>query len=383
MNAERLLVIDDNANDAELIRRLLVRAGYQTGYASSGEQGLDLLAETSADCVLVDFRMPGMDGYEVCRRIKASEALRNIPVIMLTGADGSENVVAGLDAGADDFVTKSAEKEVLLARVRAALRTKASQDRVVEQAEQLRRLNDRLNKDLQFARRVQEALLPQREFTSGRAEIRSAYIPSETLSGDFYDYFPLRDSLFVFMADVSGHGLPAAILVSLLKSYLHSEAADAETLGGFMSSLNDFLVGASLPAQFATAQLVRIDEAANQLTFSNAAHPPFLLLKEEERSTRSFEIPGHLLGTVLGAKFEEHTVSLQAGDTLFLYTDGLTDRRADSGEFYGIDRVAKILEESRRAPLSEVYDRLYADATSFNATEEYRDDIAFVLARFR
>ena len=383
MNPERLLLIDDNQGDAELIRRLLAKEGYRVEYASSGEDGLRLLAEQPPDCVLVDYRMPGMDGYEVCRRIKGADGLRNIPVIMLTGADSSRDVVAGLDAGADDFVTKSAEIEVLLARVRAALRVKASQDRIVEQAAELQRLNDRLNKDLQFARRVQEALLPQPEFSTERAEIRAAYIPSETLSGDFYDYFKCRQSLFLFVADVSGHGLPAAILVSLLKSYLHSEAPDAESLGGFMASLNDFLVGASLPSQFATAQLIRIDEDSMRMIFSNAAHPPFLLLKQKEPTALPYEMPGHLLGATPGMVFEEQAVPLEAGDLLFAYTDGLTDRRANSGEFYGIDRIAVILERSRDEGLSAIYDHILADVTSFHAVDEYRDDIAFVLARIR
>jgi serine phosphatase RsbU (regulator of sigma subunit) len=383
MKPERLVVIDDNPNDAQIIRRVLEKAGYEVRYAHSGEAGLTLLASYPPDCVLVDYRMPGMDGYEVSRRLKADPALQNVPVLMLTGADSAQNLVQGLDAGADDFVTKSADIEVILARVRAALRVKAYQDRIVEQAAELQRLNDRLNSDLHFARRVQEALLPQREFATARAEIRSAYIPSETLSGDFYDYFQQRNALYLFVADVSGHGLPAAILVSLLKSFLHSEAADAESLGSFMASLNDFLSGASLPTQFATAQLLRLDEESMSLAYANAAHPPFLLLRRGERKASAFETPGHLLGALPGMVFEEHQLDLAPGDLLFAYTDGLTDRRTRSGDFYAIDRVAAILESSHDEDLSTIYSRVYDDVSGFEATDEYRDDIAFVLTRFR
>ena len=396
MKQERIVVIDDNLNDARLIRRVLEKAGYSVEHAASGEEGLRIIPEVSPDCVLVDYRMPGLDGYEVCRRIKNDPALQTIPVLMLTGADSSQNLVEGLDSGADDFVTKSSDIEVILARVRALLRVKAYQDRIVEQAAQLRQLyeelshksdkimalNQRLNSDLQIARRVQESLLPQRNFSAPRADIRSAYIPSETLSGDFYDYFLQHGSLYVFMADVSGHGLPAAILVSLLKSFLHSEAVDSPSLAAFMTNLNDFLVGASLPAQYATAQLFRLDESGRKLTVSNGAHPPFLLLKAGSSRADIHERPGHLVGAMEGMAFDEHTIETGPGDLLFAYTDGLTDRRTEEGEFYGVDRVARILEAGNGAGLGEIYDALYEDVTGFSATDEFRDDIAFVLMRF-
>src|SRR5215210_4839913 len=236
---QRLVIIDDNANDLQVTRRFLERRGYDAIPANSGEEGLRLAAQLMPDSIVVDYRMPGMDGFEVTRRLKADPHLQTIPVLMLTGSDSAEHVVEGLGAGADDFVTKGSDVEVLAARLRALLRMKAYQD-------QLRRMNQQMRRDLQIARRVQEALVPQREFTSPRIEIRSAYTPSEVLSGDFYDYFVQDESMYLFVADVSGHGLPAAILVSLLKSYIPSEAATERSLAEFMTRLNDFLFGVSL-----------------------------------------------------------------------------------------------------------------------------------------
>ncbi|MEO8218980.1 MAG: SpoIIE family protein phosphatase, partial [Acidobacteriota bacterium] len=313
-----------------------------------------------------------------------------IPVLMLTGADSTRNLVEGLDAGADDYVTKSSEIEVILARVRALLRVKAYQDRIVEQTEQLRTLyeevtvlNERFNKDLQFARRVQESLLPLPEFSNSQVEIRSTYIPSDTLSGDFYDYFLSNERLYLFVADVSGHGLPAAILTSLLKSYLHSEAGDALSLASFMASLNDFLVSASLPSQYATALLVQLNREKTEIQFANAAHPPFLLYRPGQAKATQHEQPSHFLGAMPGMKYEQQGLSIKSGDLLFAYTDGLTDRRTAEGEFYSIDRVASIIERAGGAGIASLYDLIYEDVTSFPATDEFKDDIACVLARFR
>ena len=371
---QRIVIIDDNANDLEVTRRFLERRGYDAVPAQSGEEGLRLAEQLVPDAIVVDYRMPGMDGFEVTRRIKADPQLHTIPVLMLTGSDSAEHVVQGLGAGAEDFVTKGADIEVMVARLRALLRMKAYQD-------QLRRMNQQMTRDLQIARRVQEALMPPTEFVAKGIEIRSAYVPSEVLSGDFYDYFVQDDSLYLFVADVSGHGLPAAILVSLLKSYIHSEAATERSLAEFMTHLNDFLYGVSLPTQFATAALFRM-EAGNQLVYSNAAHPPFLIHRRSTGRTIVYEQPSNLLGAMPNMLFEEHTVSVSPGDTLFVYTDGLTDRMNAGRELYTIDRVAAVLDRSGDAGLPAVYDAIYSDVSSFAATEEFKDDIAFVVTRF-
>lgn len=371
---QRIVVIDDNSNDLQVTRRFLERRGYDAIPAGSGEEGIRLARQVLPDAIVVDYRMPGMDGFEVTRQVKADPELHTIPVLMLTGSDSAEHVVQGLGAGADDFVTKGADVEVLVARLRALLRVKAYQD-------QLRRMNQQMTRDLQIARRVQQALVPPSSFATSRVEIRSAYIPSEALSGDFYDYFVQDDSMYLFVADVSGHGLPAAILVSLLKSYIHSEAATERSLAEFMTRLNDFLYGVSLPTQFATAALFRVD-AGRHVVYANAAHPPFLLHQRASGRTLVFEQPGNLLGAMPNMLFEQHTMKVSEGDTLFVYTDGLTDRVNARGEFYSIDRVAAVLEGSPGADLSAVYDSIFSDVSGFAATEEFKDDIAFVVTRF-
>jgi serine phosphatase RsbU (regulator of sigma subunit) len=371
---QRIVVIDDNENDLQVTKRLLDRRGYDAVPASSGEEGLRLARQILPDAIIVDYRMPGMDGFEVTRRIKADPELQTIPVLMLTGSDSAQHVVEGLGAGAEDFVTKGSDIEIVVARLRALLRMKAYQD-------QLRRMNQQMTRDLQIARRVQEALVPQRAFASPRIEIRSAYIPSEVLSGDFYDYFTVDDFMYLFVADVSGHGLPAAILVSLLKSYIHTEAANDRSLSEFMARLNDFLFSVSLPTQFATAALFRVD-AGRELVYSNAAHPPFLLHQRHSGKTILLEQPSNLLGAMPNMAFEEHSITVAPGDTLFVYTDGLTDRVNGSGEFYSIDRVAAVLDGAHGADLGTVYDSIYADVSNFAATEEFKDDIAFVVTRF-
>jgi sigma-B regulation protein RsbU (phosphoserine phosphatase) len=152
-------------------------------------------------------------------------------------------------------------------------------------------------------------------------------------------------------------------------------------LSRFMSRLNNFLFSVSLPTQFATAQLYRIDGAGN-LHYANAAHPPSLLFRRATGGTTFLDQPSHLLGAMPEMPFEEQCTTVEPGDTLFVYTDGLTDRRNTAGEFYSIERIASLLEASPDGDLSTLYDSIYADVTGFAATDEFRDDIAFVVTRF-
>jgi serine phosphatase RsbU (regulator of sigma subunit) len=148
-----------------------------------------------------------------------------------------------------------------------------------------------------------------------------------------------------------------------------------------MARLNDFLFSVSLPTQFATAQLFRIDAGGN-LVYANAAHPPFLLFQRERGRATLFEQPGHLLGAMPKMDFEEHALQVAPGDVLFVYTDGLTDRRNEAGDFYSIERIAALLEQSASCELAKLYDAIYEDVRGFNATDDFKDDIAFVVTRF-
>lgn len=393
MADETILVIDDSDDDLALMRRLLHRNGYAVITASSGEEGLRMAIDGRPDLVMVDYRMPGIDGYEVSRRMKIDGHSPNIPVLILTGSDSSADIVRGLDSGADDFVGKSSDIEVILARLRALLRMKNHQDRIVQQSDQLRRLyeqlrvksdeimalNERFNRELQIARKVQEALLPPGSVKESGVEIRSCYMPSEMLSGDFYDYFTLNGSMQVFVADVSGHGLPASILTSLLKSYLKSEATKVSSPARFMTQLNRFLCSASLPAQYATGVLLEIE--GRSIRFANAAHPPFLVYRSSEKRVDTVEVPGHMLGLFEEARFEDVELGFEEGDIVFAYTDGLTDRISIENEFYSTERIATILDDSAGEELSVIHDRIFEDVRTFSGSEELNDDVAFVLVR--
>jgi putative two-component system response regulator len=126
--AASIIVVDDTDVSAEVLRRLLVRDGYRVAVARDGEAGLDMVRESTPDLVLLDVMMPGINGFEVCRQIKADPTTRLTPVVLVTTLDGRDDRIQGMDAGADDLLTKPVDGMELRARIRALLRLKRFTD---------------------------------------------------------------------------------------------------------------------------------------------------------------------------------------------------------------------------------------------------------------
>jgi two-component system, NtrC family, sensor kinase len=157
---KRILAVDDSATYRELVANALRSDGYEVIAARSGEEALELLSVQTVDCILLDVMMPGMGGKETCRRLKESPAVRDIPVVLLTAVEDRASVLEGLATGADDYIQKSAELEVLKARVRAQLRRRQFED-------ETRRVRERLLKSELEASEARAA----RELAETRAKL--------------------------------------------------------------------------------------------------------------------------------------------------------------------------------------------------------------------
>lgn len=136
-DAEKILVVDDTPMNVRVLEDLLTAKGYQVETASSGPEALEKVEQWRPDMVLLDVVMPGMSGYEVCRQIRKDAAMRILPVVMVTALDPGEERIKGLEAGADDFLTKPVNQPELVARVRSLLRIKSLYDQVQAQAAKL------------------------------------------------------------------------------------------------------------------------------------------------------------------------------------------------------------------------------------------------------
>jgi sigma-B regulation protein RsbU (phosphoserine phosphatase) len=218
-----LLVVDDNEMNRDLLSRRLRRKGHRVEVADGGAAALEMVGAESFDLVLLDIMMPGMDGMEVLERIRVDHGSDELPVIMATAKTESEDIVAALKIGANDYVTKPFDFPVVLARVQTQLAVKKSRDA-------LARAHCRMKKDLEAAARIQQTLLPSQEIDIPGVRCAWRYVPCDELAGDTLNIIPLGDGITgLYVLDVSGHGVPSSLL-SVILSRLMTGVPDASSV---------------------------------------------------------------------------------------------------------------------------------------------------------
>src|SRR5581483_3633362 len=213
MQAEKkvVLLVDDEPANIQVVNSIL-QDEYKIRVATNGAKALELVAATPPpDLILLDVMMPEMDGYEVCTRLKTVPEARDIPVVFLTGQTEITDETRGFEVGAVDYIHKPFSPAVVQARVHTHLALRGVR-------QQLARQLDTITKELETARKIQLSIMPHRVPVIRDLEIAARYVPMTQVAGDFYDFIVVDEThLGILVADVSGHGMPAALIASMLK----------------------------------------------------------------------------------------------------------------------------------------------------------------------
>ena len=333
----RVLIADDNAIFREVLRRHVTSLfGFAVIEAQNGLEAVALAETTHPDLILLDLVMPGLDGIGAIRRIRAMPALADVPIIFLSAETDRGIWAEALSAGANDFMTKPYHRQELAARISLHLK-------LARLGQELRRQNDLLTRERYLAGCVQRQLLPKNLDFPGIGSA-AVYQAQEQIGGDFYDAWDDGTAVNVLMADISGHGASAAMLMAVCKGLLlslrQSGLAPEEVVAALNTLLCDLLLGGDLD-MFVTLVLCRIDRALPLLSVVSAGHVPAYVIGREGLTVLPSQGPA--LGILPQFDWSARTVAFGPGDTLFLYTDGLTELRAPDGTFFGEDRVLEHL----------------------------------------
>jgi len=374
-----ILIVDDTPTNIGAISGAL-KDLYKTKIATNGQKALALAgAEEKPDLILLDILMPEMDGYEVCTRLKADPATRDIPVIFLTGQTGAEDETRGFEVGAVDYVHKPFSPAVVKARVRSHIQLREAREQL---AAQLLALNN----ELEMARQIQLSILPHDLPQLPGLEIATRYVPMTSVAGDFYDFIRIdQKHLGILMADVSGHGLPSALIASMLQVALTAQAGHASDPAKVLSGLNRALCG-KFTQNFVTAAYVYVDLEHNLMRYSGAGHPPVMQLRFSTGKTSKILENGLVLGIFDEAAYEALEVPLEPGDRQVLYTDGILEAASSAQEMYGGDRFAAFLEANRSLKADQFADSFLAEIARFTgqtAEQGQQDDITLLLFDFK
>jgi sigma-B regulation protein RsbU (phosphoserine phosphatase) len=235
-----------------------------------------------------------------------------------------------------------------------------------------------VEQELAMARRIQNAILPHAAPELPKLRITTRYQPMTSVAGDFYDFLTAKDNLVtILVADVSGHGVPAALVASMLKVCFAAQAERATDPAAILADLNRMLRG-SLGGQYVTAACAAVDTDAGLVRYAGAGHPPALLLQKQSGSVIELAENGLFLGPFPQASYTNLTVPVQSGDALVLYTDGIIEARLPNGEEFGGERLRQLLLSTSGQSSKDFSEMLFGEI----ASPEQQDDLTLVLVRF-
>ena len=317
MRASRILVVDDEPGMLRAVERVLGDAYHVVGSRSSRD-AVSVAAEFNPDLAIVDIRMPELDGFELMTRLKAR--FPELDIILMTGSldDLDEKLVRAIRSPAFYFIQKPFDREVLRTLVERCLELRWRR-------EQNRRHLQRLETEIAEARAFQQSLLPERSAIVNQVAICCRYGPCSALGGDLYDYAAVKSGhTALLIADVSGHGVSAAMLTGVVKSAFHAARADEyEPLAVVHRVWNG--LAAFGPERFVTLFAAVVAPEDGRLRYVNAGHPSTLLWGDA-RDPVWLASTGPLISAVLpGSRWEVETVPIQPGDRVLMYTDGVSD----------------------------------------------------------
>jgi sigma-B regulation protein RsbU (phosphoserine phosphatase) len=374
-----ILVVDDEP-DLELLITQRFRKQIRDGslnflFAANGEEALAVLdRKRDMAVVLTDINMPVMDGLTLLGKLNERYPLLKSVIVSAYG--DMANIRTALNRGAFDFITKPIDFQDLSLTL-----DKSLQEAIVrKQAAQDREGLIALRKELDVARRIQESIVPRRfpPFPHRQdVAVHASMVPARSVGGDFYDYFFIDDHRLVFsIGDVTGKGVPAALYMAVSRTLLRATATRGLRPHECLAAANQALFEDTDSAMFVTCFHGVLDTRTGVIEFSNAGHNPPYLLRADGRVEITEEAGGFMLGAFPGVSYDHATMHLAPGDTLVLFTDGVTEAAGPLEELYGEERLVGCLERlgEPTGPTHDVVASVLADVQAFAAGTPPADD---------
>ncbi|MEO0812109.1 MAG: SpoIIE family protein phosphatase [Myxococcota bacterium] len=382
----KVLVADDDADIRLLMRHLLQKSGCEVIEAQDGVEALELMRETpDLDAILLDVMMPKLDGLDVLRAYRSENTDRFVPVVLVTAKAGSDEVAEGFEAGADEYVVKPPHAHELRARLRAALR-------LHDMAEKLRKNAELLTEQLRDARRLQNAVLPPARTELDGVEFHSLFRPADFVGGDMVGYFRLdEDHVGAYVADVSGHGVAAAMFSMWLNQSLHPVSDfngivkrrtneepfyQIATPGEVCSSV-DRIMETNQGDDYLTMFYSVLNTKDGTLQYSCAGHPGPFVMRQDGRIERLQSTAGPV-GFGLGFEFGTESVVLEPGDRLLAYSDCALEAMSAEREEFGDERLESLLANTRELGAGDQLQRILEALREFRGGAAFEDDLTLL-----
>jgi sigma-B regulation protein RsbU (phosphoserine phosphatase) len=378
-----VLAVDDTPENLDVVKGILVPE-YKVKVVTSGALALKIVEKQPPDIILLDIMMPEMDGYEVCRRLKANPATAEIPVIFLTAKDQTADEAEGFALGAADYIHKPVNPPILQARVKTHVALKKSFDELHDMSEALARAKERMEAELNVGRDIQHSMLPDTVPDCSEIALCASMDAAREVGGDFYDYFMLNDDELCFcVADVSGKGVGSALFMAMTKLQIKSRAEDDKMPSKIMSRVNTDLARDNPSCMFVTVFLGTINLRSGQVTYTNAGHNPPLIKRVSGEVEEVPDLHGPILGVLEGREYGESTVNLAPGDVLLVFTDGVTEALDVEENLYSDARLLQTVQEFNEISADAVLKGVRGSVDEFAMGAEQADDITMITLQYK
>lgn len=385
------MIVDDDDLIVKSLRGLFtLETDYEIYDFSEPEDALREVERQPVDLVISDFLMPRMNGVDFLRRVR--ELQPDVPRILLTGFADKENAIRAInEVGLYQYLEKPWNNEDLLLLVRNALQHKSLRIQLSQKVNEFERLmrehhelssrHESIQRDLEMAARVQRSLLPERMPDTDGFCINGFYEASTLLGGDYYDFYERSGELVILVADVSGHGVQAALSSMVLKASFREAASRSDGPMRLLDNMNTQLAKILPSSMYACAASVWIKPGESRVRIANAGLPYPIVLRADSEQVDELAMSGvplALLPDEMPDSYDYRELELKSGDVLLLTSDGLGDIRNEKDQFFHEGPLREALRDLRGKPGPDVIEGLVTNATSFRNSKANPDDVCIV-----
>lgn len=400
-----ILIVDDEIHIRRLLSSILKKSNYNVIEAESGEQAFEILQKNSINLIISDWVMNGMTGLELCKQVRSDFKKQYIYFILLTSKNNKDELIQGMEAGADDFITKPFNIEELKVRIRAGERIVKQEIEIIERNKKINDSYQKMQKDLEAASKLQKIFLPNKDvivnilhesiLPDNNLKINNImfdwmFIPSQFLAGDVFNIFRLdENNIGLYLIDVAGHGVSASLLSVTLSRMLipfqnnvlkypintypfYEITEPAKVAYNLNNHFND-----DDSMQYFTMVYIIINTISGKATICKAGHTSTIIQKDNNEII-TLDNPSFPIGLLPSVEYEEESLFLEKGDRLIIYSDGIIECKDKNNNIFDENTFIQYIKESKNTNLNDMIKNLKKRLIEWSGKEEFEDDISLL-----